>query len=1035
MRKTITKNKLKSILTIALALVLSVAAFFCVACSNDSSSTKYNSYTTKTEKDDAKLANGSFEYGVYSLDLDDFPKRYSITGWSSVSSDNSATSSTVNSGVVDVSAEGWKELINTLYTDSDFKTYVNRAYTFEGTTNDEKKQELVGTDDKAGLWATPSVHPADSDTVEGTKVLMINNYNNTWANIGSAQATTSSNTITLEKGQYGKISAWVKTKNIDVENAFNKENKIGANIRVVNTVNSKTQSVYSVYGIVAEEWTKYEIYVKADENYACTIKVALGLGFGNGTNNTADWCEGTAYFDDVVFTQYKNAEEFEAATAGKTAKTDTVDYNGEEKIYNDVRTLAVNQYYLYDMTVNTPVGYFNTNGFTMSGDYTKTSVGETSETYFGNHSSFDETTGVATLKNASYSIKIENAAFSVAPQGYVYFSFNIDNQLSDFDRNGISVYVYDVNGSATNVTNALTFKTSGEDKTCSVMVKNNFTDGDNRDFYVLVVVGPTDVTSNKIKDNYATGTVTISDLKYATGEAFRYVKDANGNATDVETENYKFYELFSGSADKTVSLYAGENADYSEDTDTDSYTFEVSSSNSGEILFHPTKVKNYTGVESDHVYLTENGTKTAIDNRTTGYEGNYAGLINTKYLDNYGSVKSIVADALNGSYVGNIQPLMIYNASGDSYGYVGKSLNIAESSFAKISVKVRVTGEAKAYLYLADTTGANKTVVTLDDFTVNTDGFKYIENGKKFSNNELALTLSASDMDNDGWKTATFYIATGSQAKELRLEMWNGSRDGSEPSVGAVFFDSVSVSTSSGFSEPDWKTAFVDSSSVLYGLDTENKALYRRELDETEIEFNNKQTDSEKLVSYDAKYIWLRTSDTVYAVFNTLPEYRVAVDPNSSSDDDNKDSGCANTDPGVFWMSFSTILLGVALAVAIIMLIVKRVRIKAKANKNDAKSHYKVTSRYNAKNDKKKTEAKVTETKAEADNSEDNSGATETETTEEAKEETEATENTETLDDYVYGDVQNFGDAEEEKTDSSESSENVENTENNDTQE
>ena len=263
----------------------------------------------------------------------------------------------------------------------------------------------------------------------------------------------------------------------------------------------------------------------------------------------------------------------------------------------------------------------------------------------------------------------------------------------------------------------------------------------------------------------------------------------------------------------------------------------------------------------------------------------------------------------------------------------------------------------------------------------------------------------------------------------------DGSRDGSEPSVGAVFFDSVSVSTSSGFSEPDWKTAFVDSSSVLYGLDTENKALYRRELDETEIEFNNKQTDSEKLVSYDAKYIWLKTSDTVYAVFNTLPEYRVAVDPNSSSDDDNKDSGCANTDPGVFWMSFSTILLGVALAVAIIMLIVKRVRIKAKANKNDAKSHYKVTSRYNAKNDKKKTEAKVTETKAEADNSETNADATETETTEDAKEETEATENTETLDDYVYGDVQNFGDAEEEKTDSSESSENVENTENNDTQE
>ena len=154
----------------------------------------------------------------------------------------------------------------------------------------------------------------------------------------------------------------------------------------------------------------------------------------------------------------------------------------------------------------------------------------------------------------------------------------------------------------------------------------------------------------------------------------------------------------------------------------------------------------------------------------------------------------------------------------------------------------------------------------------------------------------------------------------------------------------------------------------------------------------------------------------VYAIYNTLDP--LDNNPYDDIEDDTTDegSGCnATSDPSAFWLSFSSILLAAVLVAAIIALIVKRVRRKAKARRSDAKSHYKVKSRIQISKDNKKVNAKKkAEEQAENDNgdnqpAEEDTSAGEAETGNAESAETPA-ENRD-LDEYVYGEVQDFGDA------------------------
>ncbi len=1034
------KIKPKSLwLTILICvLCLSMSMFF-VACknSNDNTSSTDKTYT-KIEDDTADIKNGSFEYGTADVANKDFPQA-SPTNWT-LTVDNSATVTSVSSGIVKTSQDAWDLYISKLYDNASFLHYAQQKYNIdmaqirEDNDNDSAKvkdyiiKEYLA--DGKGNFDNPKT-PVGS---EGNKILAINNYrSSSFYGFGTAQKATSAITLTLEKNSFAVIQVKVKTVGLSGDNMS------GANIRLINKFNSVNQGEFGIYGIDTQKssvekdsngWATYKIYVKSDASYDCTIQVVLGLGFGNGSSNAKDYTQGTAYFDEVTYTkltELPTGVDMSAATK-LTYESDSAQNEYYVNAYNS------NQF-AYDMSLNTGSNYFNQlvlNNVDVNAHFTSSDDGNggkiTSQTLFGAQSNIGDLAidgnafSLKNIKNASVSIKIQSSKFSIPTESYVYVSFKIKNNLSEFDRNGISVYAYDVNGKGDIPTSILSTTTVGEDTECTVMVKNEFTEGANKDFYLMIIVGPKSVKSTPAMKQYATGDVEFFNFRLATGLTYQYIKNSN---PQIETANYDFYSLFSAKANATVTLYNGQEKPNA-DTEDNTYNLSVSPSDVGKIQNKPANVKDFLGVATDHVYV--GGDKFNANTRSGDGDtsGNVAGLINTKYLDTY----TIANLKTNLNYNGTkpSQPIVIYNNVSDSYGFLGNPITVASSAYAKISVKVRVTGDAKAYVYLIDVSQAVKDVLSLT-YTENTDEYGLTVNNGQSKTQKLSFEGITSDMmDENGWLTLNFYVAAGATAKEFRLELWNGSRDGLNKSQGFVFYSIdgfnegeafTSVTATNGFTEVSkWENTFTATDSVLKDKNSDvlSSALYLRQLDDTEKKYNKENAnDASKLISYTPNYIWVKTADTCYAVYNTVDP--VAVNPyNKVEDEESSGSGCAaQSDPSTFWLSFSSILLAVVLVLAIVMLIVKNVRRKRKANKNDAKSHFNVNSRYSNKNKAKtKKNSEKTESKTEEDDyiqpEEDNQPEIDQAEVDEPEQETNQTE--QTLDEYIYGDVQDFGDNE-----------------------
>ena len=360
---------------------------------------------------------------------------------------------------------------------------------------------------------------------------------------------------------------------------------------------------------------------------------------------------------------------------------------------------------------------------------------------------------------------------------------------------------------------------------------------------------------------------------------------------------------------------------------------------------------------------------------------------------------------------------MIYNAVEDNYGFIGRTNNVSASSFAKVSVTLRVVDDAVAYVYLVNVAEQQKSVLTFEDFTEYEYDLQIDGAPKKF---ELNVT---SDMMINGWLTVNFYIATGASSKDFRVEVWNGDRFGTDKSTGFVFVKEITVNSSaSAFSEPNSiNDAFTTSGNPLYGLNENTliKYTHKRAWTELEKEFNEKHPDEaleDMKGNYAPKYVWVTENNDkntfIYAVFNSIDP--VLVDPDGHTHDDEKVSnGCtAETDPSTFWLSFSSIILAVVLLAAIIALFVKNFIRRQKANKSDAKSHYTITSRVKAK---KKAEKKTAKKDIDDNDDKDNNEVEEVVEEDTVEEVIQNEEKDDNLDNYVYGDVEVFGNDEEKK--------------------
>lgn len=1005
-----TNDCLKTLKTrLILGLTVICLIFSCLfgftACNDEEEISEPTYSFTATTEDNGDVKNATFAIDSDKTKDDAFPIT-SATGWTKAV-DNSAASSAVNSGIVKVTDDSWKSTVKTLYSDSDFADYIEKQF----DKDKDAIKEAIKTD-KGGDYSATDEDVADYVATNYFKnpgkrdggddyVYMLNNYRaKENYNLGTAQKLTSSSTLTLEKGKSYKITVWVKTLNL-TEN--------GANIRITNSFGGVSQAEAAIDGINNTDWTQYTLYVKASKDYDCSATLVLGLGYGNGGDDYAkDYTEGTVYFDDVEFSEVTDETTVPVATTSNTLEFGKTD--------RKTLTATSENVYVYDMNANLGTTALSTTTLIVSDNLTKSNVKNSDKSYTHGTYTFSNESGeyVATLDKSSVTLSLTSTAFTVANESYFYLSFYIKNSLNKFGSTDFTVDVWDIHATGEKVKRAAIYTSSdacGEWEKIEIIVKNNFTSVSGKTFSVDLVIGPAVVSPDVNDADYASGEVRFKDFTYKTGktdkDAYKDIPTTGSYKDGTDNPAYKIYNsLFTAKASATVALYAGNAADYTESTETESYSLTYAPGDIGSIETKAADVNGYYGVTPNHEYIKDDGTETKTNVRSgKGNDDGIAGLINTKYLDKYADVANLgitdIATQIGDYGDDDIQAIMIYNKTANHYGFIGTSQTISASAYAKISVTLKVNGDAKAYVYLTDLISGE--VMSFEDFTVNTDAIG--KNGEKIEGKKLSFEKIGKT---DGWKTLTFYVAAGATEKNFRVEVWNGGRDGAETtaSQGFVFVKDITVTTSSAFTEPSrYADAFTSTDSPLYGVNPDNAetAAYVRELTSTEKAFNKEYPD--QAVSYGATFVWAKTDDICYAIYNTLDP--VETDPYESiSDDEEETSGCAaETDPSTFWLSFSSILLGVVLVLAILALILKTVHRRRVANKNDAKSQYKVKSRIDTHKENQKRAAKSAK-------------ATETETDEIEEaipEETEPAEKQATeqnLDDYVYGDVQNFGDAE-----------------------
>ena len=244
-----TNNKLFLKLKNKIAIVLAVLFVFCMsvfcltACNNDKDESTTKPSFSFTNPEDGKIANGLFVNDTATKKLDAYPI-VSASSWTKKYHE-SAVSSYVDSGVIDVSKTPWDTLSKKLKDDGDLinalvavhndeivnelKTRVENPIT--NPTTDDVKNYIKDNFDTI-YFKNPGYH----DGATESKMYMLNNYSQSeqYKIKGTAQTVTSSTTVTVEAGSIGKLTFWVKTANICGPNHPDNQ---GANVRLTNTLN------------------------------------------------------------------------------------------------------------------------------------------------------------------------------------------------------------------------------------------------------------------------------------------------------------------------------------------------------------------------------------------------------------------------------------------------------------------------------------------------------------------------------------------------------------------------------------------------------------------------------------------------------------------------------------------------------------------------------------------------------------------------------------------------------------------------------
>lgn len=795
----------------------------------------------------------------------------------------------------------------------------------------------VDYDDVKGFWNAeenryavdnPLTHDysAENTAKEDNSVLMIHNEKVTNSTVyGTAQFYTSSSTVSLAAGTAAELSVWVKTSNL-----VHWENKpatqdCGAYIGVTHTVGGTTLDQMQIKNINTEQlnpdknnngWVKYSVYIRANTYAASTFRIVLGLGFGSSTD-MYETINGYAFFDDLTCSVITN-EAYEEKTQNITAPytCDIRDYGEDKKFTAGTES----QSYALDLYADfTDVALTNS-----------VEIGLTKETYGGREYT-TETYAPISLSNSAnnYAQVASPKAMKEADNKYLKAVLEKDFAKYPFDEEQPIVMLMSANG-ATYTAKSPSFSVpAGEKLLVSFFVKTSemkgfkgagisVVDGDNKTSinpFDSTTVAKVDINDD-VKDIYDGWAQCFFFISNDTEETKSFSLEATyGSQTVVGTTkadytdgyaafaNFQTYAMsetemsYVSTGDRAVSVSLTGKASATSKFD------DVAMNDSDSVKTNIAKPANYLGVQGGDKRVGGE-----IDSAfSPAPEGVFAGLVNSDHTDAYENTawktalceiaaqKGVLTQAVASDWwdilLGTAkQPLAIINKVESAYGYLAHTTtNLASSGTRRISVRVKVSKGAKAFVYLIDASDVHKGYsngLSLDlpnltywyddegnicvkdpadkEFNKKTDvAYVLGENGlytnaidktdtKAYANlanyekddegnlvteeetvafyakdgkiyayhdeKSGAYTTEVTDLDHkyarydysqttmpesvitvdgtkegvaDKWITVSFNIKTGSDAKDYRLEVWSGSRDGNvkNPAGSYVFFD------------------------------------------------------------------------------------------------------------------------------------------------------------------------------------------------------------------------------------------------------
>ena len=214
---------------------------------------------------------------------------------------------------------------------------------------------------------------------------------------------------------------------------------------------------------------------------------------------------------------------------------------------------------------------------------------------------------------------------------------------------------------------------------------------------------------------------------------------------------------------------------------------------------------------------------------------------------------------------------------------------------------------------------------------------------------EKKLQTSVIGTGEDNWTTVTFYIHTGSEAKNYRLEVWSGSRTGTVKNAAGslVLFDLGGASTltddtftsmldaakeNADGDDTNYAGNYLESGFSFY--DSNKFLRYDETLDENEVTdsyesyLSTAYTVGTAYMNYEDGYNLLNVT---FVDFN-LSEVTVTADVEEETEDE-EDETTTTTDSAEVWLLASSIAIAVILLFAVVSIIVRKFIMKNRKNK------------------------------------------------------------------------------------------------------